>query len=255
MRLSAQQRFVIVQAFNNIFNLGDTLWLFGSRTDNSKKGGDIDLFIETNEIESSITLTRKLAFLRELQTKLGEQKIDVIIQQPNSDTSQLIFQEAKKNRIKLMKKQTILEARIEILDIHARRLTLALSKISPMIPISAQEIADITDEQIAFLEQLYLRFHKICDGISTKIFAEILNLTDTKALSFIDKVNALEKLEFLADANWWIELRDLRNILTHEYENDYPTHAEHANLLVIKAQELLNYWHELKIKLIPLMPK
>jgi hypothetical protein len=63
-----------------------------------------------------------------------------------------------------MHKQTILSARIEVLDIHARRLSFALGIIKPLTPISAQEIADITDEQIAFLEQLYLKFTKYVTG-------------------------------------------------------------------------------------------
>lgn len=251
MRLSAAQRSAILQAFNATFCLGDTLWLFGSRTDTSKKGGDIDLFIETNESDSAIILKRKIAFLGALQAKLGEQKIDIVIQNPGSDCSQLIYQEVHKRRIKLMRKQSQLETYIESLDTHEKRLSWALGKIAPLTPISAEEIANLSDEQVAFLEQVYSRFCKMQDEIGTKVFPEVLNYTDTKAISFIDKVNAMEKLEFLADAAWWTELRDLRNILTHEYENNYPTHADNTNELVVKAKELLDYWKELKVKLKP----
>lgn len=58
---------------------------------------DIDLFIETSERNSALVLKRKIAFLGILQVTLGEQKIDIVIKQPISDQSQLIFNKAKNN--------------------------------------------------------------------------------------------------------------------------------------------------------------
>ena len=52
--------------------------LFGSRTDNSKKGGDIDLYIQSKQNEK-LTVENKLLFKTELMLTLGEQKIDVIL--------------------------------------------------------------------------------------------------------------------------------------------------------------------------------
>ena len=57
------------------------IYLFGSRTDDAAKGGDIDLLV----ISSKITLMDKLNVLAGLHQKLGEQKIDLIVQ---SDVSQ-----------------------------------------------------------------------------------------------------------------------------------------------------------------------
>ena len=253
MRLTFAQRSGIIKAFDTIFCNGDTLWLFGSRTNSTKKGGDIDLFIETSEQNSALVLKRKIAFLGILQVTLGEQKIDVVIEQPNSDQSQLIFNEAKKQRIKLIRKQSLLETYIETLDTHEKRLTCALKQIKPLTPINALQIADLTDEQIAFLEQIYSRFCKMQDEISTKIFPEIIKYTDSKAVSFIDRINTMEKLDFLSNATWWVELRELRNVLTHEYENNLPAHADNTNELVIKAQELLDYWKNLREKLTPII--
>ena len=46
------------------------MWLFGSRTDPTKKGGDIDLYIET-EINEDI-LRKKLKFLVKLGNEIGD---------------------------------------------------------------------------------------------------------------------------------------------------------------------------------------
>lgn len=50
------------------------VYLFGSRTDDKKKGGDIDLLI----ISSKINFTEKLQLKICIKEKLGEQKLDII---------------------------------------------------------------------------------------------------------------------------------------------------------------------------------
>lgn len=59
------------------FGLGVRVFLFGSRVDDDKKGGDIDLFIKNND-EKLLTLEYKVQFLAELKSVIGDQKIDVV---------------------------------------------------------------------------------------------------------------------------------------------------------------------------------
>jgi len=47
MRLSKRLQHVIKAALNDSFGHVDT-YLFGSRTDNNKKGGDIDIAVDVN---------------------------------------------------------------------------------------------------------------------------------------------------------------------------------------------------------------
>jgi len=48
MRLSEFEHRSILSAFRQIFKNGN-IYLFGSRVDDHKKGGDIDLYIETEQ--------------------------------------------------------------------------------------------------------------------------------------------------------------------------------------------------------------
>jgi predicted nucleotidyltransferase len=73
------------------------IWLFGSRVDNSLKGGDIDIYIETDR-KSSI-LASKIEFLREFEKRFGEQKVDLVIN--NFTKTKPIFQKAKESGVKL----------------------------------------------------------------------------------------------------------------------------------------------------------
>ncbi len=74
MRLSEFQLESIRNSVNN--NISNyELRLFGSRVDDNKKGGDIDLLLLTKEkIESE----RKRRILREIKNLIGEQKIDLV---------------------------------------------------------------------------------------------------------------------------------------------------------------------------------
>ena len=95
MRLTEYEVKSIKESFLNIFEEG-TISLFGSRVDNTKKGGDIDLFIQTPKEKA--TLENKIKFLVMLKEKIGEQKIDVVL---SRDKTRLIEQEALKNGVEL----------------------------------------------------------------------------------------------------------------------------------------------------------
>jgi hypothetical protein len=60
--------------FKKHFLPEDRLWLFGSRADLTKKGGDIDLYIETYAESMNAAMKMELDFLNELEGMIGEQK-------------------------------------------------------------------------------------------------------------------------------------------------------------------------------------
>jgi len=55
--------------------------LFGSRVDDGRRDGDIDLHIEAQTAEQA-RIANELEFLLELKDRIGEQKIDVIVRGP-----------------------------------------------------------------------------------------------------------------------------------------------------------------------------
>ncbi len=54
------------------------VWLFGSRTDDQARGGDLDLYIETEGLPAD-TLRKELQLYATLQRRLGEQRIDSVV--------------------------------------------------------------------------------------------------------------------------------------------------------------------------------
>lgn len=85
MRLSQFQIDTIKNLAKKHFGSATSVSLFGSRIDDHKKGGDIDLFIK-NKDESVLTVEGKIHFLAELKLKIGDRKIDVVFD--NASTRQ-----------------------------------------------------------------------------------------------------------------------------------------------------------------------
>ena len=77
MRISKKYQNIIKENSKLFFGKKTKVYLFGSRVDDNKKGGDIDLFIEPDE--KSNLLEKKIKYITRLNFLLGEQKIDVVI--------------------------------------------------------------------------------------------------------------------------------------------------------------------------------
>jgi hypothetical protein len=80
MRLSGASKESILEFFRDRLPSGSELHLVGSRTDDSKKGGDIDLLVLTQSDQERLTLSgAKPAMLVGLKDLLGDQRIDLTI--------------------------------------------------------------------------------------------------------------------------------------------------------------------------------
>lgn len=83
MRLSTSEINIIKSVACEVWGDQAMIYLFGSRTDDSKKGGDIDLFVDlTDEQEPKKIMLQKAEFLSKLDLLLGEQKIDLLVKSP-----------------------------------------------------------------------------------------------------------------------------------------------------------------------------
>lgn len=87
MRLTDEQILTINDIIRTNFGAAAKLILFGSRLDDSKRGGDIDLLVEADLTPEKMFL-KKIATLGQLQRALGEQKIDLLTATP-SDTEKV----------------------------------------------------------------------------------------------------------------------------------------------------------------------
>ncbi|RXK12308.1 DNA polymerase III subunit beta [Halarcobacter mediterraneus] len=74
MRLKKEEITFLKDSFKTIIKTGK-LYLFGSRIDDSKKGGDIDLLIVSNTANKKDIRKFRIEFFK----KFGEQKLDIVL--------------------------------------------------------------------------------------------------------------------------------------------------------------------------------
>lgn len=101
MRLTDQQVHTIRSAADEAFGPGVELRLFGSRVDDSQRGGDIDLYVATGETGLERLLDAEIAFLAKLKTQLGDQRIDLVVDYPARRTRPPILDIAKTTGVPL----------------------------------------------------------------------------------------------------------------------------------------------------------
>ncbi len=94
MRITPEQRIAIVQSVKEVMGDGARVKLFGSRADDSKRGGDIDLYVQVDGTDQDLRKKTSTILYRIFQ-KLGELPIDIIVKD-DGVAEQLIHMEGEK---------------------------------------------------------------------------------------------------------------------------------------------------------------
>ena len=97
MRLKESEVEAISKTFVDIFEHGE-IYLFGSRTDDTQRGGDIDLYVHSNSKKQ--LSSKKVDFLVKLKNKIGFQKVDLVI---DRGSDRIIDKKAKETGILIWK--------------------------------------------------------------------------------------------------------------------------------------------------------
>ena len=97
MRLNVEEKNKIIQYAKVFFGNEANLYLFGSRVDDAKKGGDIDLFLESEEI---IDMQTQIQFLTAIYKDTTQREVDFLIKIPTPKNLP-IYKIAKKEGILL----------------------------------------------------------------------------------------------------------------------------------------------------------
>lgn len=95
MRLSKREIEAILQVAEDIYGADVKVYLFGSRVDDSRRGGDIDLLVRTTSAKKGILDRVRMA--SRIKSLIGDQKIDIIGDYEDNQ----VVQEALKNGILL----------------------------------------------------------------------------------------------------------------------------------------------------------
>jgi predicted nucleotidyltransferase len=81
MRIEKSEALAAVGVVRKYLGTSAAVWLFGSRADDAQKGGDIDLYVETDEVNLAIPVARARG---ELADVLGRY-VDLVVNNHTKD--------------------------------------------------------------------------------------------------------------------------------------------------------------------------
>ncbi len=122
---------------------------------------------------------------------------------------------------------------------HIKKIETSKKYLAEHMPLSIEAYQSLDDVSLSFIDGLIYRFLKLQDTMGGKIFPAILLLAgeDVKRKTFIDILNRLEELEVL-DKNQWLNLREARNEIAHEYSFNIAEVVDSINLIYHKSDML-----------------
>lgn len=127
-------------------------------------------------------------------------------------------------------------------NVHIVRLEQSFSELSKTFdfPLTTVNFVKLIEEPIflAFSDQIVYRFSKAQDTICGKLFkAYLLVQGENIDKPFLDILNGLEKSNIL-DVEKWFELREIRNEIAHDYEDNDAHGKEVINMIYANKGEL-----------------
>jgi hypothetical protein len=103
MRLTPRQIQAIKQAVADHFGANAQVWLFGSRTDDKRRGGDFDFYVETDLDDPAEVIDRKLRALAQIHAtpEFEDEKIDLVIKPAIAGPYPPIYERARQQGVRL----------------------------------------------------------------------------------------------------------------------------------------------------------
>ena len=134
------------------------------------------------------------------------------------------------------------EKALEEVKKHIIRIESAFDELGKSFnfPINMEDFQKLLENSVnfAYADQIIYRFSKAQDSIGAKLFkAFLLYEGENIDKPFLDILNSLEKTE-IVDVNEWFELREIRNEIAHDYEDNHTRGKDILNSIYKHKNEL-----------------
>ncbi len=135
---------------------------------------------------------------------------------------------------------------------HIDKIQKANRVLKEVMPVDITTLENLSEQQQDKLDILVFRFSKLQDLLGDKIFRNILEYSGFNVQqSFVKLLSELEK-EGILDLNQWIELRNARNKIAHEYPDNKDSLTssinfiyQHSDYLIELTDRLERYFNEI----------
>lgn len=132
----------------------------------------------------------------------------------------------------------MLKEYLEVAKIHIKRADDGIKFLSN-IKLDNQSFNDINT--ITIIDAFIFRFIKLQDHLGKNFFPVLLAKIDVSQdnMPLIDVLDRLEKIGLLSDSERWMDYRDVRNRITHEYPEDKTN-------IIQTIEDAMVYFKEIK---------
>jgi len=206
MRITEDEKNAIVEAVKAA-DPDAKVWLFGSRADDGKKGGDIDIGV----LSETIDVMGEIGIRQAICDKIGEQRIDIVV---SRDGKEAFFRHVVMEGVPLRMEK----GSVEILRENIGSLNLSLKRLmySYEVCCKIKLKEEYSEDEFAAFEAMTARYARTTDILVNKVLRSLDVVEYIEGGTVIDAANNAEK-RGLADARDIRKLKDLRNSIAHEY--------------------------------------
>jgi hypothetical protein len=127
---------------------------------------------------------------------------------------------------------------LEVANIHIKRADNAIKTIC----VSDFNVETFENENsVLAIDSFIFRYLKLQDHLGSKLFPEVLKKVGeySDSMPLIDVLDKLEKISLIPSSEKWMNYRDIRNQITHEYSNNK------LNMLD-NTKQAMSYFSEIK---------
>ncbi len=130
----------------------------------------------------------------------------------------------------------------------AQLLMMSYDRTAKLFPLKAEVLNSLTPDDLDKLDAFRVRYCDVQDSLGNKTFRSILMLEEEELGSNLDILNKMEKREILHSFEEWKELREIRNLFSHDYPETDEEKVEILNLayahtlqLVVTLDKVIEY--------------
>lgn len=199
------------------------VWLFGSRVDDTAKGGDVDLLVEVpRPVESPAWLAARIA--GRVSRALDDRKVDVVLAAPKPQASAHPRRGETRRSAPVIVDRRAADRLARLAVIVERELKHVLATdarlfAEPFTAARAQSL-DQDPDLAERVEAFVARFGRLQDTLGDTVLPAWLAVHGERAGAFAENLDLAERLGLIDDAQTWIDIRRLRNQMIHEYVDD-----------------------------------
>jgi len=125
-------------------------------------------------------------------------------------------------------------------------LIFTLNSVKKLFPLTAETLDKLSPEFLEKLDAMTARFSRLQDLMGDRLFKSLALLESEPQQRFLDVLNLMEKRGIIPSSQQWIELRNIRNEISHGYIKDTAQLAEMLTTIFNRAPELIENFQSVK---------